>query len=125
MTLLLASQGLLPALVLPAFSYFSRSRSAERGLGILPRPAELPHHHREPPLHSGGSPPPSSSDLGIPSCPLQGHEMGMIEDMDSAVLWLSTVTIRFINTIPEITVESKSEGDAVAPAERREKMKKR
>jgi hypothetical protein len=51
--------------------------------------------------------------------------MGMIEDMDSAVLWLSTVTIRFINTIPEITVESKSEGDAVAPAERREKMKKR
>jgi len=31
----------------------------------------------------------------------QGHEMGMIEDMDTAVLWLSTVTIRLVRSVQQ------------------------
>jgi hypothetical protein len=52
--------------------------------------------------------------------------MGMIEDMDAAVLWLSTVSIRFVNAIPETKVESKNEAEGGAPpSEKREKAKKR
>jgi hypothetical protein len=57
---------------------------------------------------------------------VQGHEMGMIEDMDAAVLWLSAVSIRFVNAIPETKVESKNEAEGGAPpSEKREKAKKR
>lgn len=37
--------------------------------------------------------------------------MGMIEDMDAAVLWLSSVTIRFVNSIQQTKLEPKSDGD--------------
>ena len=41
----------------------------------------------------------------------QGHEMGMIEDMDAVVLWLSTVTVRFVSSIQQTKVDSKTDGN--------------
>lgn len=50
--------------------------------------------------------------------------MGMIEDMDAAVLWLSTVTIRFVDSIRK--VDSKYvNNDTNHAAEHKEKSRKR
>lgn len=54
----------------------------------------------------------------------QGHEMGMIEDMDAAVLWLSTVTIRLVDSIRK--VDSKHDSDTYYQSENnKEKLKRR
>jgi hypothetical protein len=51
--------------------------------------------------------------------------MAMIEDMDAAVLWLSTVSVRFVNSIQQTKVDSKNDSDASVQPEKRERTKKR
>jgi hypothetical protein len=41
----------------------------------------------------------------------QGHEMGMIEDMDAAILWLSSVTIRLVTSIQQVSSENQKGED--------------
>lgn len=49
--------------------------------------------------------------------------MGMIEDMDAVVLWLSTVTVRFVSSIQQTKVDSKTDGVGNGQPEKRFKKR--
>jgi hypothetical protein len=50
--------------------------------------------------------------------------MGMIEDMDAAVLWLSSVSVRFVSVIQQTKEDTKSDGVSTQ-TDKKEKTKKR